>query len=88
MQKPNVVADALSLMTMGTVYHVEKRKKKVVKDFPRLAWLGVHLEDSPNGSFMVHHNYDSLLVVEVKSKQHLDPQFMVLKASVQSKLNE
>ena len=43
-----------------------------MKDFRRLARLGVRLEDSLNGGFMVHHNSESSLVVEVKSKQHLD----------------
>ena len=50
-----------------------------MKDVHRLARLGVRLEDSPNGGFMVHHNSNSSLVVEVKSKQHLDPLLMELK---------
>ena len=29
---------------------------KIVKDVHRFARLGVRLEDSPNGGFMVHHN--------------------------------
>ena len=37
---------------------------------------------------MVHNNSESSLVVEVKSKQHLDPIFMELKKLVLSKLNE
>ena len=37
---------------------------------------------------MVHHNTKSSLVVDVKSKQHLDPSLMELKESVLSKLNE
>ena len=59
-----------------------------MKDVHRLVLLGVRLEDSPNGGFMVHHNSDSSLVVEVKSKQHLDPLLMDLKESVLTKLNE
>ena len=46
------------------------------------------LEDSPNGGFMVHHNSESCLVVEVKSKQHIDQGLMDLKESVLGKLNE
>ena len=37
---------------------------------------------------MVHHNSEPSLVVEVKSKQHLDPSFMELKESVLGKLSE
>ena len=48
----------------------------------------MQLEDSPDGGFMVHHNSDSSLVVEVKSKQHLDPLLMELKESILGKLNE
>ena len=70
------------------MYHVEKEKKELVKNVHRLARLGVRLKDSPNGGFMVHHNSDSSLVVEVKSKQHLDPLLMELKESVLVKLNE
>ena len=54
--KANVVADALSRMTIGSVSYVEEEKKELLKYVHRLARLGVKLEDSPNGCFMVHHN--------------------------------
>ena len=37
---------------------------------------------------MVHHNSELSLVIEVKSKQHLDPLLMDLKESVLGNLNE
>ena len=40
-----------------------------MKDFHRLYVLGVLLEDSPNGGFVVHYNFESSLVVEVKFKK-------------------
>ena len=86
--KANMVADDLGRMTMGTVSHVEEGKKDLVKDVHRLARLGVQLEDCPNGGFMVHYNYESSLVVEVKSKQHLDKYLIELKKSVLGKINE
>ena len=58
-----MVADALSRMTMDSVSHVEKSKKYMVKDVHRLARLGVRLDDYLNGSFMVHHNCESSLVL-------------------------
>ena len=66
--KANAVADALSRMTMGSVSHIEEAKKDLVRDFHRLSRLGVRLEDSSDGGFMVHNNSKSSLVVEVKSK--------------------
>ena len=83
-----MLADALSRMTIGCVSHVDKAKKDLVKEDYRLARLVVILEYSPNGSFMVHHNYESSLVVEVKSKQHLYKPLMKLKKSFIDKLNE
>ena len=83
-----MVAEALSRMTMGSVSHVEEGKKDLVKDVRRLAWLGFLFEDSPNGGFVVHHNYESSLVVEVKSNEHLVPLLMELKELVLGKFNE
>ena len=86
--KDNVVADALNRMTIGSLSHVEEDNKELAKDVHRLAHLGVRLEDSLNGGFMVHHNSESSLVVEVKYKQHVDPSFIDLKESVLGKLYE
>ena len=41
--KANMVADALSRMTMSNVSHVDEAKKNLVKDVHRLARLGVRL---------------------------------------------
>ena len=56
--KDNVVADALSRMNIDSVSHIEEAKKDLMKDVHRLARLGVRLEDSLNGGFMVHHNFE------------------------------
>ena len=58
-----------------------------MKDVHRLVRVGVRLVDYPNGDFMVHHISNSSLVVEVKSKQNLDPLLMELKKSVLDKIN-
>ena len=39
--KANVVANTLSRMSMGSVSHVEKEKKELVKDVHRFSLLGV-----------------------------------------------
>ena len=41
--KPNLVADALSRLSMGSVAHVEEERKELVKDVHRLDRLGVLL---------------------------------------------
>ena len=40
--KVNVVADALSRLSMGSVAHVEEEKKELAKDVHWIARLGVH----------------------------------------------
>uniref|UniRef100_M1DWA4 Gag-pol polyprotein n=1 Tax=Solanum tuberosum TaxID=4113 RepID=M1DWA4_SOLTU len=45
----------------------------MVHDVNRLGRLGVQLVDSTKGGVMVHHSSESSFVVDVKSKQHIDP---------------
>ena len=86
--KSSVVADAINRMSMGSVAHVGEGEKELVKDVHRLARMGVQLEDSSKGGVMVLHNFESSLVVEVKSKQHPDPLLINLRELVLSNLNE
>ena len=86
--KANVVADTLNHMTMGRASHVEEGKKDLAKDVQRFARLGVRLEYSTNGCFVVHNNSELSLVVKMKSKQQLDPQLIKLRKWVLGKLNE
>ena len=65
--KANVVADSLSCITMGSVSHVEEAKKDLVKGVHRFASLGIRLEYTPNGGFLVHRNSESSFGVEVSS---------------------
>ena len=83
-----MVADSVSRLSMRSVTHVEESKRNLVKDVHRLSRLGFRLEYSPSDGFVVHHNSESSLVVEMKSKQHLDQTLMELKESVLGKLNE
>ena len=53
-----------------------------------LARLGVRIEYSLNGGVVVYHNSESSLVVEVKSKKHLDPLLVELKELVLWSMNE
>ena len=65
-RKANNVEDALCHMTMGSVSHIDESKKEPVRDVHRLSRFGMKLEDSLHGGFMVHDNFESSLVVEVK----------------------
>ncbi|KAH0667849.1 hypothetical protein KY285_029055 [Solanum tuberosum] len=62
--KANVVVDALSKLSMGSVAHVEEEKKELAKDVHRLARLGVHFMDTSNGGVIVQNGSKYSLVVE------------------------
>ena len=83
--KANVVADALSRWSMGSVYHVEDGKKELVRDVHRLAHLGVRLVDSNDGRVLVQKGSVSSLVHDVKVNQDLDPRIVELKRLVVEK---
>ena len=59
-----------------------------MREVYRLSSLGVALEDSSDGGFMVHYNPQSSFVVKVKSKQHLDKSLMEFKEMALGNLNE
>ena len=86
--KAKVVEDALSRFSIGSVSHVKESKRNLVKYVHRMDHLCVKLEDSPNSGVVVHHNFESYVVIEVKSKQYLDPLLMDLKESVLRKIAE
>ena len=86
--KVNAVADDLCRMTIGNVSYVRESKKDLVKDVHRIFRMGVRLEDSLNGGFMVHHNSKSSFVFKVKFRQHLDQSLMELKELAHRKNNE
>ena len=86
--KANVVADALSRMSMRSTTHVEDRKKELVKNIHRLSKLGVQLVDSTSGGVSISPSSKSSVVVELKEGQHLDHVVMYLKNSVLVKMNE
>ncbi|PHT45827.1 hypothetical protein CQW23_14985 [Capsicum baccatum] len=51
--KANIVADALSRFSMGSVAYVKNGKKKLVQEVHQIARLGVRLVDSGKGSVWV-----------------------------------
>ncbi|WMV18680.1 hypothetical protein MTR67_012065, partial [Solanum verrucosum] len=80
--KANVVADALSRLSMGSVAPVEGENKELAKYIHRLAHLGVCLTDTSDDAVIVQNGSESLLVAEVKEKQDSDPILLQLKGVV------
>ena len=80
--KANVVADALSRLSMGSVAHVEEERKELANDVHRLARLGVRLMSISDSDVTVQTESKSSLVVKVKEKQDSDPILLELKDAV------
>jgi len=64
-----MVADALSRLSMGSLSHVEKGKRDMVKDIHQLAYLGVRLLDLKDSRVVTHEVAKSSLCAVVKEKQ-------------------
>ncbi|KAH0746323.1 hypothetical protein KY285_007980 [Solanum tuberosum] len=80
--KANVVADALSRVSMGSLAHVDIGNREMAREVHRLARLGVRLEEVGNGGVVVVDGARSSLVDEVIAKQDHDSSLLELKALV------
>ncbi|XP_070055449.1 uncharacterized protein [Nicotiana tomentosiformis] len=78
----NIVADALSRKSMGSLSHVEADKVKMTKYLCQLASLQVRLVDAEGGRILVQNTAKSSFVTEVKERQHEDPELIKLKESI------
>ena len=72
----NIVADALSRLSMGILSHVDEEKRGLVKDIHALTNLGVHLLDSEDRGVIVQEMVKLFLGAVVKERQTLDPILM------------
>ncbi|WMV29282.1 hypothetical protein MTR67_022667 [Solanum verrucosum] len=80
--KANVVTDALSRLSIGSVAHTEEERKELPKDVHRLARLGVCLMNISDDGVIVQNGSESSLVTEVKEKQDSDPILLQLKGTI------
>nr|XP_033508434.1 uncharacterized protein LOC117273376 [Nicotiana tomentosiformis] len=80
--KANIVADALSRKSMGSLSHVEADKVKMTKYLCQLASLQVRLVDAEGGRILVQNTAKSSFVTEVKERQHEDPELIKLRESI------
>ena len=69
--KANVVANAFSRLSIGSVAHVKEKRKELVKDFHRLARLGVRLMSISGSGVTVQSGEESSLVVEVRKSKRV-----------------
>ena len=71
--KANVVADALSRKSMGSLADTPPEKREIVRDIQQLSSLGVRLSDSGDSGVSIRRMADSSLIAEVKQRQYVDP---------------
>ena len=81
----NVVVDALSRLSMGSLSYVEERKREIVKNIYPLTNLRVRLLDSEDRGVVAHEIAKSSLCEEVKEKQAGDPILMKIKSDAGEK---
>ncbi|XP_070048959.1 uncharacterized protein [Nicotiana tomentosiformis] len=81
--KANMVADALSRKSMGSLAHLEACQRPLAREVHQLASLAVRLADSSEGKVIVQNRVESSLIVEVKEKQYNDPFLVQLKEGIQ-----
>ena len=71
--KANVVADALSRNSMGSLTDVQPEMRDMVWDIQRLSSLGVRLANSEDSGVSIREVADSSIIDEVKRHQYKDP---------------
>ncbi|XP_070020932.1 uncharacterized protein [Nicotiana sylvestris] len=80
--KANVVADALSRQSMGSLAHLEAEKRQLTIEIHQLACLGVWLVDSGNGGVVLQNTAKSSLIAKVKERQYEDPELVKLRERI------
>ncbi|XP_070020209.1 uncharacterized protein [Nicotiana sylvestris] len=80
--KANVVADALSRRSMGSLAHVEAEKRQLTREIHQLACLVVRSVDSGNGGVVLQNTAKSSLIAEVKERQYEDQDLAKLREPV------
>ncbi|XP_070013170.1 uncharacterized protein [Nicotiana sylvestris] len=81
-RKANVVVDALSRRSMGSLAHVEAEKRQLTREIHQLAYLGFRLVDSGNGGVVLQNTTKSSLIAEVKERQYENPELVKLRERV------
>ncbi|XP_070018243.1 uncharacterized protein [Nicotiana sylvestris] len=80
--KANVVADALSRKSTGSLAHLEAHQRPLAREVHQLASLGVRIVDSNEGGVILQNRAESSLVAEVKEKKFVDMLLAQLKEGI------
>jgi len=83
--KANVVADALSRKSMGSLGHIAEVRRPLVKEMHELEKSGVRFEISESGAFLAHVQLQSSLIERVKKSQGGDPKFRKIMEEVRNR---
>ena len=86
--KANVVADALSRKSLGSLAHITAERRPVVKDFYRLVEEGLQLEVTGTGALIAQMKVTPVFLEQVAQKQHEDPELVKIARIVQSGKSE
>ena len=71
--KANVVADALSRNSMGSLTDVQPERRDMVREIQRLSSLGIRLANSEDSGVSIREVAESSIIDEVKRHQYKDP---------------
>jgi hypothetical protein len=71
--KANVVADALSRKSIGSLAHIAEIRRPIVKEFQNLVVGGVKFETTNTMSLLANIQAHSSLVDNIKVTQDIDP---------------
>ena len=66
--KANVVADALSRKSMGSLAHISVERRPLIRELHEQELRGIQLEIKKRGIFLAHVQAKSSLVEEVKGR--------------------
>ncbi|MCF8704068.1 hypothetical protein L3055_11065, partial [Corynebacterium sp. MC-02] len=80
--KANVVADALSRKSMGSLSDTPPERRGIVRDVQQLASLGVRLSDLNAKGISVRELAEPSIVAEIKQRQYEDPNLVRYRDSV------
>ena len=75
--KANVVADALSKKSMGSLAHISVHKRSIVKELGDLFNMGVQFEVTESQGLVAQFQVRPLLIDEIKANQDKDPSFII-----------
>ncbi|XP_070039555.1 uncharacterized protein [Nicotiana tomentosiformis] len=81
-RKANVVENALSRRSMGSLAHVEAKKRQLAREIHQLACLGVRLVDSDDGGAVLQNTAKSSFKAKVKERQYEEPELIELRERV------